>query len=147
MTSPGAPGLALWTRRQVGTLLATDVVAVVVILLGAWQCAQAPDDDPALGWFSVSLLGLGLSGLVHGRWIARNRRTVRSSVARLPKEVRSMVGSSEPIVSDVVDLVAVPGSMRYHRRDCALAAGREVVALSLEDETLSARYACEVCRP
>jgi hypothetical protein len=149
MTTASAPGLALWTRRQVGTLLAVDVVAVAVILLGAWQCAQAPDDDPALGWFSVSLLGLALSGLAHGSWIARNRRTVRSAVAHLPTDVRLVVTASAPTgrADDVSEIVAVSGSLRYHRRECALATGREVVALSAEDETLAARYACEVCRP
>jgi hypothetical protein len=140
----------LGTRRQVALLLAVDVVAIAIILIGAERAAAVESTDTALGWFVVSMIGLGVSGLAHGTWISGQRRAVRSAVLRLPAQVRPVVGRAAESITPpgaATALVAVPRSLRYHRADCALAHGRELVNLSADDETLAARYPCEVCQP
>lgn len=140
----------LGTRRQVSLLLAVDVLAIAIIVVGALCAAAVESTDTALGWFVVSMLGLGISGIAHGTWISGQRRAVRSALLRLPAQVRPVIGraaESTTPAGPVSALVAVPRSLRYHRPDCALAAGRELVNLSLDDETLAARYPCEVCQP
>lgn len=143
------PALPLWTRRQVATVLAADVAALAVMLFGAWRAAAAQNTQPALRWLIVAILGLGISGFAQAGWIARNRQAVRFTVAGLPAQVRVALQSNVAVTSaeQADGFAAVQNSMRYHRAACAFVAGREVIALPAQDETLAARYPCEVCCP
>jgi len=134
-----------------------NAIGLVLILAGWYQAADlAPRtaNQPirtSLTWFCVSLAGLLIAGVANAMWL------LRIFVAIGP--VRDVDVVPGPRVSPVAVqargtsrgntglLVSGDGMSRYHRADCALAAGKRTSVAGRAAHERAGRAACAVCDP
>ena len=122
-----------------------------VTLLAAWVGASGTDNYAVqLRWIALGIAALVTSGIGGALWILagfRNTRARQRTIADTVGEVLqqpSTVTVAEPM-SD--PLVTVESGTRYHRRSCALVAGKPVTTGSLATHEAAGLRGCGVCRP
>lgn len=121
-----------------------------VTLLAAWVGASGTDDYAVqLRWIALGIAALVMSGIGGALWILagfRNTRARQRTIARAVGEVlqQPTITVAEP-ASD--QLVRVESGTRYHRRSCALVAGKPSSGGSRATHEAAGLQACGVCRP
>jgi hypothetical protein len=137
-----------------------DGVGLAIIVIGALQAGRQVEVRTAMSWLMVSLLGLAVCGVAHAVWVMRARRSLalatRLLIDPLHRELSPELLRAAPAAelsgaasaeTATTTLVAIAGSRRYHRPDCALVTGKPVVVVSRFDESPSDHVPCEVCVP
>jgi hypothetical protein len=159
-TEPSPHSRALWKADDLlrwGFMLAIGAVAIGV----SWYvCAGDANFNQQIGPADAAVGGLLVAGLGNATWLLRGRRAlgerrrtllgdgpaaVQPSVRRV-QEARPV---SDERPSDSGELyVAGAGLERFHRSDCALAAGREGwQAMTRQGHQTAGRRPCDVCQP
>jgi len=130
----------------VGGLIATDVVALALILVG-WYLASGSSRRAQVPGINLAIGALALSAVAHGVWISRARRAVGTYRVRiLPAALvtdrsRAMASLTE------TDPVASAEMALYHRPACLLVAGKLVSRQPRPGHESAGRRPCGVCQP
>jgi hypothetical protein len=147
-SEPWDPRVAVcWALLALGGLVLSSVG-----WNGAANEAFAQDQ---IGWCAWSATGLVVAGMALIGWVASGRTAVAHRRRALLRAGRfgpdELAGTSpattreRPEIDD--GLVAVPGTIRYHRTTCLLVSGKAVVVALRGDHEAQGRRACEACRP
>lgn len=137
---------------------ALAAVALVVAWFGVSGSAVLPD---AVNYTIVGIAGVVLQGCGNIVWLMRGRRVIGQRRVQTIAQLELLVGldadaapSAAPAGSATrgqprtgADLVTVPGTSRFHREDCQLVTGKDVVPARLADHLAAGRQACGVCEP
>ena len=157
MTRPVA--LPIWGPRRLMVALAGNGVGLTLIAMAWWATSGARSIPHQLAWLNIGVAGLILAGVSTLFWFGHGRRVLRrerisslppavplaptdspATVVPLKARVRSAARGSHE------GLVAVAGTVRYHRPGCVLVRGKVTVSAGTGRSRGSIR-ACEVCRP
>jgi hypothetical protein len=142
----------LWSARQLvwwGVIVGASIIACFVAYIISAGKATLSSQAPSLNIAILSLVIAGAANawlLVTGRRaVGMRRRALLGEPAltpsrRGPAPTAVLAGSADAFVAD-------PELTRYHRPDCALAAGRGWAASSRATHERAGRVACGVCRP
>jgi len=138
----------LWRRRDaVGPVVAVGV-GLALCVAAWWLAAGDRQFRDQLSLSTVSVLGLTLVLGAQTAWILRGRaavgRRARALLGAVPPR-----GAAAPLATPDASalFVAGPGLRRYHRVDCALAAGQGWPAATAEEQRRTGRRPCGICRP
>jgi hypothetical protein len=127
-----------WTTGRVAGFGGAQAVALGAILGGWFTAAGQHSSSGVWPWLGVCLAGLGLSTAANGAAFFAARR----AIARRPLPRVSLTGR-RPTRAAVHDgLVSGAGMTLFHRPDCILVAGKNVVAADR-----AGLQACGMCRP
>ena len=131
---------------MVGGLIATDVVALALIILG-WYVASGSSRRAQVPGINVAIGALALSAVAHAMWISRARRAVGTyRVCVLPaapvadrRRAGSTVAETDPVATAEMAL--------YHRPVCLLVTGKAVAHQPRSSHESAGRRPCGVCQP
>jgi hypothetical protein len=163
---PAVPSV-LWGAEDLLRWVITVGLGGIVVTVSWYVCAGDTQFSQQVGPTDAAIAGLLLSGignlawLLHGRRaLGERRRSLLSDVAvggldqPTPVGTRRRLGSTPQTESPVAPtaeetlFVAGEGMQRFHRPDCALAAGRTSWSASPRHEhEVAGRQPCGVCRP
>ena len=135
-----------WNRRVVGGLIATDVVALALIVVG-WFVASGSSRRSQVPGINLAIGALALSALAHGLWISRARRAVGTyrvrvlPAALVAERPRALAPRTE------ADPVASAEMALYHRPGCLLVVGKPVSRQPRRGHEAAGRRPCGVCQP
>jgi hypothetical protein len=150
----------LWGAEDLLRWVITVGLGGIVVALSWYIAAGEATFGQQVGPIDAALAGLLLSGIGNLAWLLHGRRALGErrlmllpdvadalSNEQAPAEPVVLAGSSSPASQDAVFLAGA-GMERYHRPDCALAAGRAgwMTATRTEHED-AGRRPCGVCRP
>lgn len=117
---------------------------------GWWAASGTADVGDAVFGVVLGVVAIGAAASGGLSWIATGRSAVRAR----HREVASVIDQRFAALSvglaasdDAEVVVAVAGSLRFHRPDCLLVVGKNVTTLPSRAELLPPRIACEMCRP
>jgi hypothetical protein len=170
--APGGTTVAPQTRRD---LWSADEFMRWVLAIGAggivigvswYVCAGDASFNAQIGPLDAAVAGLVLCGLGNVMWLMRGRRLLgerrRALLPDVVAAVSTGAGSLRPVSGVPVGaadaeaaaasgesalFVAGAGMVRFHRPDCALAAGRGWSGLTRAEHAELGRLPCGVCRP
>lgn len=141
----------LFDGRDVTQLVARGGLGLALIAVGWYQVSDRLLLDDQAPWLAVAIAGLVVGCVSGAMWILQLRRAVSLRTA----EVRRVAGlvlafeSQGPIHTDDVadDLVAsaVAGARFFHRPDCVLVAGHDIVSATEDEHRQKGRTECETC--
>jgi hypothetical protein len=126
-------------------LAAANVLGVVLLVVGWWGASRELTVDDQVVWTNTAFAGVAIAAAGSVWWLVVGRRAVGRRV-RLVRQAWGRAGQFTAFAPSA-DLVAAPGSTRYHRRNCALAAARDVRAAPRPVHERSGLRPCGVCRP
>jgi len=135
----------LWSQPDTARLR-TLVGAGAVVLGASWFLASGlAEVRQQLVFVSLSLFGafLGLAGVAG--WLIGGRRTVRARTRLLLGDAPAAASASGGPVAD--GFVAVPDARWFHRADCLLVKGRDLVVSARAAHEAVGRRACPACAP
>ena len=155
------PRRVLWSAEDFVRWILAIGAGGVVLAVSWYVCSGDASFNKQIGPLDAAVGGLVLSGLGNAMWLMRGRRVLgERRRALLPDPVLAAAGPVGALrkVSGVPDVggaatgdpgvfVAGEGMVRFHRPDCALAAGRGWAAASRGDHENLGRLPCGVCRP
>jgi hypothetical protein len=151
----------LWGAEDLLRWAITTGLGGVVIAVGWYIAAGEAAFGQQVGPLDAALAGLLLSGVGNLAWLLHGRRALgERRLLLLPDVAEGTIGAdpepvlvgplSTPAVAGTVDdvFLAGEGMERFHRPECALAAGRTgwTPATRREHEE-AGRRSCGVCRP
>jgi hypothetical protein len=165
-SQPSIPSV-LWGAEDLLRWVITVALGGIVVAVCWYVCAGDTQFSQQVGPTDAAIAGLLLSGignlawLLHGRRaLGERRRSLLPDIAvddleyRTPVGTRRHVGPASPAMNSPAStaedtvFVAGEGMERFHRPDCALAAGRTGwSALPRNEHELAGRKPCGVCRP
>ncbi|HEY1828494.1 MAG TPA: hypothetical protein VGF87_10755 [Acidimicrobiales bacterium] len=151
---------ALWKADDLLRWCFMLAIGAVAIGVSWYVCAGDANFNQQIGPADAALGGLLVAGLGNATWLLRGRRA-------LGERRRTLLGDGPAVAQPSVRRVEVararsddrPGETgelyvagegleRFHRSDCALAAGREGwQAMTRQGHETAGRRACDVCRP
>lgn len=134
-----------WSHDDRIQLVIGNALGAAMVFAGWWTVSDQVAPSDQLGWFNLSLTGLLVSGVANAIWLSRALRAVRTA-RRLVLINPSHLSRAKPCEprDRPHDVVAVPGTSRYHRPDCLLVLGKTVEPAC---RTTSDRVPCDVCMP
>jgi hypothetical protein len=135
-SSPATAGP--WTPGRVAGFGAVQFGALTAILGGWFTAAGQHSSSQVWPWLAVCLAGLSLSAAANGAAFF----TARRAIAHRPLPTVRLTGRGP--TRTVVDgrPVSGAGMTLFHRPDCMLVAGKNVVAVDRAE-----LQACGMCRP
>jgi hypothetical protein len=130
----------------VGGLIATDVVALALIIVG-WYVASGSSRRAQVPGINLAIGALALSAVAHGLWVCQARRAVGTYRVRiLPAAlVTDRPRAVAPL--EETDPVASAEMALYHRPACLLVAGKAVARQPRPGHESAGRRPCGVCQP
>jgi hypothetical protein len=162
-TQAAPQGAVFWRAEDLLRWGITVGIGGIVIAVAWYICAGDATFSQQVGPADAAVAGLLVAGVGNATWLLKGRRALgerrRSLLPDLPpREAASTEVADEAAPSRTTDetpavtepglLVAGEGMQRYHRADCALAAGRtEWTAASRVEHESAGRRPCGVCRP
>lgn len=149
-----------WTVEDLMRTYLGNAIGLVAVLTSWYGVSGTAVPARSVRWLVVGIAGVIALGTVNGLWLLAGRRAVgeRSALVHagieelLPALSRTpaMSPAVAPVTSVATDmapegaLVTVAGGTRYHRSDCQLVVGKDLVRGA---EVLAARTPCGVCAP
>ena len=156
--SPSRP----WAGAQIVGVTTANAVAVTVALLAWWAASGTGRATKQVGWSSLALVG-AVTALAANTWfLARGRQMIRGAQGVVLGEGRLVPFRPDAVVPTTNGTgqrrartmaapdgryLAVPGTSRYHRPSCPLAAGKETNGAARSEHEQAGRNPCEVCEP
>ena len=139
-------------RRQPFPWMANDLLRWFTILGAAaaglvvawWGASGTTRTSVLVMWINVGAGALIVAGLANMRWLLQGRRAValrRRSVLPL---VTALTSGTVVAAGDDVR-VAVTGTSRHHRPDCAAVAGKTVDEGTVAEHERAGRQPCGLC--
>lgn len=125
-------------------LLGMSAVGLAVAWWGASGTAQT---GTQITWLNVGIAAVVLGGLGNMTWLLQGRRAValrrRDLIAQLSLVLPAPTATTA--VGGDGMRVAVPGTQRYHRPDCAAVIGKTVERMAGPDHERAGRRPCGLC--
>jgi hypothetical protein len=154
----------LWGAEDLLRWAITVGLGGIVAAVSWYVCAGDLQFSQQVGPIDAALAGLLLAGVGNLAWLVHGRRALGERRRLLLPDVtpdglnqlpsvgtRRRLGSASETLAPVAEeslFVAGEGMERFHRPDCALAAGRTGwSALSRHEHETAGRRPCGVCRP
>jgi hypothetical protein len=142
----------LWSGRQLvwwGGIVGASIIACFVAYIIS---AGKPTLSSQAQSLNIAMLSLVVAGAANAWLLIAGRRSIgmrRRALLGEPAGVagRVQTAPSVALAGAVDSFVADPALSRYHRSDCALAAGRGWAAWPRAAHERAGRAACGVCRP
>jgi hypothetical protein len=107
-----------------------------------------------IGPANLAVAGLLVAGAGHVAYLMRGRRAVGERRRRLlgdptlaPAGRAAATPAALHLDGAASETTAGDGMMRYHRKGCPLAAGRNWAVRSAEEQEAAGRIPCGACRP
>ena len=161
-----APSL-LWGAEDLLRWVITVGLGGIVLAVSWYVCAGEVQFSQQVGPIDAAIAGLLLSGIGNLAWLLHGRRALGERRRSLLPDVavagfdqptavgtRRRLGSASQTMTSVAStaeetlFVSGEGMERYHRPECALAAGRTGwSALPRQEHEAAGRQPCGVCRP
>ena len=126
-----------WTRGRVAGFGAIQAGVLAVILAGWYTAAGQHSSSEVWPWLAVCLTGLGLSAAANGVAFFGGHR----AIMRRPLPTIGVSQSTRAVAHD--GLVSGAGMTMFHRPNCLLVAGKNVIAADRAGEL----EPCGMCRP
>ncbi len=165
-SEPAAPSV-LWGAEDLLRWVITVGLGGIVVAVSWYVCAGDVQFSQQVGPIDAAIAGLMLSGIGNLAWLLHGRRALGERRRSLLPDVavgdldqlasvgiRRRLGSAAQTMTSVgltaeeTLFVAGEGMERYHRPECALAAGRTGwSALPRQEHEVAGRQPCGVCRP
>jgi hypothetical protein len=154
---------ALWSAEDFMRWVLAIGAGGIVVAVSWYVCSGDVSFDKQIGPLDAAVAGLVLAGLGNVMWLMRGRRVLgERRRALLPDPVMAVAsagtvrrvsgdaGGAAAVAGDGAEaglLVAGAGMVRFHRPDCALAAGRGWSGATRTEHEGLGRQPCGVCRP
>jgi hypothetical protein len=129
-------------------------IAVVMFFAGWFQVSGRQTLNAQMGPSEIALGGAIVFGTANVMWIMKGRRALGERISLNldrfggPDVVAQVAPSMGPVSpADTDRIIAVPGTRHFHRPTCYMAANRDWVEGSEEEQRLAGRQPCGVCRP
>lgn len=136
-----------WTLADARWLFVGLLAAVALLGAAWWGASGTGRVVDQVRWLVVGVAADVLVGVACAWWLLSARQA-------LTRRTQEAVAWAERLLPPVAGggleqhPVWVPGTVRYHRTNCLLVAGRaEVLVASRDQHERGGRRACEVCRP
>jgi hypothetical protein len=140
-----------WTFEHRLRWLASSVLGLGLIFAAYWGASGTGNDQRQVFWLNVCALGALVAGAGNGIYLLRGHRAIRlarQAIFLPPLPVDASAGAARraaPVAGG--RLVAVPGTIRFHRSECPLVIGKNFTAGVRDCYHAEGRLPCEVCRP
>lgn len=149
-----------WSGGQFAAVVAANALALGLALVGWFYSSGKVHADDQIGWLNVSFAGVVLAIGANGFFLARGRQTVRLAMPVALDRTSGSRGWHAPVsdsngsaaVHSALPpssewFVAIAGTQRYHRPECALVAGKATQEATAGHFAGAGRVPCEVCGP
>lgn len=154
MTVP-APAAMPWRLSdlwKVGLANAAGMIAVLVAWFGAAGSVVA---ESQVNWVLVGAGGIAVLGVGNCIWLLIGRRGVGLRRRIVLRPLAEWTRCAEPSSGVLVDtlvweaerVVWAAGMSHYHRPDCQLVDGKDVVFGTIAQQDLAGRSPCGMCSP
>lgn len=153
-TVPMPAGLP-WGRRELGILVALNVLGAALILL-AWFWSSG-SGEPQMAPLHLAVVAMIVAGGTNGGWLMRGRRAIGArrrawladltggSVARAAEPTCPVAVPTPVSAEDHVLVVRTEGALRFHRPGCALIVDRPALTTSRGAATSLGKISCGAC--
>jgi hypothetical protein len=144
----GRPRAAVpWTFSDARWLFTGTLVSAGMLVAAWWGASGTGRVGRQTGWVVVAVIGVVVSAVSNAWWLLSARQAVHQRAREFVARAESLPPVHPP-TSEESALMWVPGTVRYHRPECLLVAGKtEAVAASSADHEAAGRRRCEVCKP
>jgi predicted Co/Zn/Cd cation transporter (cation efflux family) len=141
-----------WRAEDVVRWTSTSLVGVGAVVVAAIGAHSEKLFHSQYSWGVLAVIGMMVGSYAQVIWVLRGRRIVGERIEvllRTPNEEQAgittrLVGTD---IEGARSLVAPIGSSLFHRPDCVLSVGRDVVADTRSDHEGAGRMPCGVCQP
>lgn len=135
-----------WNPSAARGVLVWTALSAVALAACWYQSAGEGVLDDQIPWVTVAvLLVLAEMYALVGLVLSGRRAVGLRRLRMLPASLLMAPRVAAPAQPDAVEVFVVAGSSRFHRRGCALIAGREARALPLRDATAHDLRPCGIC--
>lgn len=140
-----------WTFEHRLRWFASSVIGLGLILAAYWGASGTGDTHRQTFWLNVCAFGALVAGAGNGIYLLRGHRALRlarQAIFLPPVPAEATAGVARRVAPVPGGrLVAVAGTIRFHRIDCPMVAGKKPT-VGLRDGYLEeGRLPCEICRP
>ena len=144
--------LSPWRPGHLIGLWLTTMIGMGLIALAWYGTSGRTDLGEQMPFLESGILGVVAMGVADGLWLLRGRRAVGERRARLLPMVEERDASAQapfaPIQRVDTAPVAASGAMtHYHRTDCDLVYGKDVLLADPAAHAASGRRPCPICSP
>jgi hypothetical protein len=129
-------------------------IALLMFLAGWFQVSGRQTLNAQMGPSEIAVGGAIVFGAANVMWIMKGRRVLGERISlSLDRfggpDLLAEVATSTLVVSpaDTDRFVAVPGTRHFHRPTCYMAANRDWIEGSEQQQRHAGRQPCGVCRP
>jgi hypothetical protein len=140
-----------WQPGDLVTLYVATVSGLLLVFLAWLETSGAVHLRSQVRWTNVGVAGVIVLGAGNLLWLLRGRRAIGELRAFvLPRVVvETPTSATPPMLAPRVAPALVSGSSmtRFHRADCVLVVGKDVVAASESTHRRRGRTPCGVCQP
>jgi hypothetical protein len=150
-----------WTGNDLVIVCVTTIVALGLVAVGWHGVSGEVEVRRQVLWLDLGVAGVLLLGVGNAQWVLRGRRAVGDRRARLLPLGGEPIGEpaggltpgagtagAPPMAPRRAEGVVAGAAMtRYHRPDCELVAGKEVVTAGRNEHAAQGRRPCAVCEP
>jgi hypothetical protein len=163
------PAFGQWSLSSVAAVCGLGFAALIALLVGYVVASGTTTESEQLLGVDIGIASLLLAGATGIGWLTAGHRNVRSrqrtvlaKVGAL-EELSAIAGTAGtagagtfgdtdtdtdtgplPVASE---LVAVPGTTRFHVASCSLVRGKEILEASRGEHVRAGRAACGICGP
>lgn len=144
MTSAPRP----WSTADLAAVGANLVLGGTLWAGGWWASSGSADAGGTIDGVVFAVVAVGVVASGGLSWIGKGRRAVRRRHRELMDLVEPRTAVLKPVAAGAAtDVVALAGSSRFHRADCLLVRGKDVLVLSSSADQRRRHIPCEMCQP
>lgn len=149
ISAPGVAADAPWVLADVRSIARSAALGLGMLVVGWWGASGTPRQDRQIAWLVVAILGIVVLGIGSFLWLLAGRRALGTRRAVVMDALATRLAAATGEEATTVDepLVAVAGTVRYHRPDCQLVTGKDIRAATLAAHRRVRRRPCEMCEP
>lgn len=122
-------------------------LSAVGLVVAWWGVSGSAHTATQITWLNVGVAAVVVGGLGNMTWLLQGRRAVALRRRQLSTTLPDVVTTGRALTdgSGRAVRVAVPGTSRYHRPECAAVAGKTVRQASLAAHRRAGRRPCGLC--
>ena len=148
MTSASVVGRHHWPLRSGGQsrlLVLGHAVAALAVLVASLGARNTGDLGRQSDWTALAVAALALGVLTSALWLLGGRRAVGRRRVDLAKAAAAIFEVPPTAAAQGDHRVATVVMSRYHRPNCQMVRGKELVTVPVEEHQRAGRTACAVC--